>query len=65
VLERGARVRVRATGEVGTVAYVRFRPPDYHQIADAAVKLDRRRRQGYVGDRFQPAELEVLWEAGE
>lgn len=63
--EMGQRVRIRSTGELGTVAYQRMAPPDYTSAAAVSVVRDSKRDQiGYVGSIYPAAEVEPVAEGG-
>lgn len=57
MLEKGKRVRVKETGQVGTVVYVRMGPPTYSTVEVASVKLDGR---DHVGAIFAAEKLEEI-----
>ena len=62
-IERGARVRVRATGQAGTVGSVRFAPPDFRTIQAVSVMIDEHQnRLLYAGTVYAPADLELVEE---
>ncbi len=68
-MQAGDRVRVLVgdlVGELGTVGYVRFSPPDFREVAMASVKLDckldsfRCFPAGYSGSTYIARDLELL-----
>jgi len=59
-IQSSDRVRVTATGRVGTVAYVRFAAPDFRTVEAASVRLDDKWNHRYEGTVFPVAELERI-----
>jgi len=57
-----ARVRVRATGQLGNVQYVRMAPPEYREVFAVSVMLLAFMVSvpSYRGSMFKPEDLEVL-----
>lgn len=54
---QGDRVQT-ATGQFGTVVYVRMAPPDYDTVEAVSVYLDSRRDSStYTGTIYRPKDL--------
>jgi hypothetical protein len=62
VYRQGDRVKVRETGQTGSVCYVRLAPPDFREMAAVSVLLDDRledaNRGNYHGTIFPAAAIE-------
>lgn len=60
MFRQGRRVRVKVTGQVGSVTYVRRYFPQFDQIAAVSVRLDTEVKTSpyYIGTIFQPHEIE-------
>lgn len=59
---KGQRVRVRATGQKGSINYQRLGGPDYRDACMVSVILDSQVRVGYVGTAYNASEVEPVEE---
>lgn len=65
-LRQGTKVRIKSSGQLGTVAYVRFAPPDYSHPLVYSILLDEKFRPkdylgiGYAGSIFKAEEVEPV-----
>lgn len=48
MITAGTKVRIRSTGDLGTVAYILMAPPDYAELDAVSVILDKHRTRTSV-----------------